>query len=656
MIPEIGQFAMILALLLAAAQCFFGLVGPYRAEARWMQAVYPAVAGQFVLLALAYGCLLWAFVHNDFTVQLVAANSNSALPIYFRVAATWGNHEGSLLFWIFVLSIWTLVVAAFSASLPRTFVARVLGVLGFLSTGFLLFALATSNPFIRVQPGWPDGVDLNPVLQDLALTIHPPMLYVGYVGFSVAFAFACAAMIEGKFDAVWARWTRPWTTVAWMFLTLGIALGSWWAYYELGWGGWWAWDPVENSILMPWLLGTALIHSLAVTDKRGLFKSWTLLLAILTFSFCLLATFLVRSGVLTSVHSFASDPARGVFILAFLGLCIGGALVLYVWRAPLLRSSAGFDLVSRESFLLFNNILLVVATAVVFGGTMAPMIVDALGGGVISVGAPYYNRMFLLPMLLLLALVSLGTFARWKRGQLRESRRRIWGGLALAAALGLALIMGLYGDRSLLGPIGVVLGVWIAISALIDPVDRLRRGLSLSPAVLGMTLAHLGLGVITVGITTMEVRMAERDVALAPGEQAVLGDYAFRFDGVEEAEGPNYAAIRGKVTVLRDGEVQTVLMPERRGYYVTGQSLAEAALGVSWRRDLLATLGEDLGGGSWSMKLQVRPLMRYVWLGAVLMALGGLLATLDKRYRRRREASEAAAAESAPVTLQAGEA
>jgi cytochrome c-type biogenesis protein CcmF len=501
-LPEIGHYALILALLLAVAQSFFGLAGPWRGNTRWMQAVYPAVAGQFVLLTLAFGCLVWAFVHNDFSVRLVANNSNSALPVYFRVAATWGNHEGSLLFWVFVLSVWTLAVAALSASLPRTFVARVLGVLGVISAGFLLFSLATSNPFARLQPGWPDGADLNPVLQDFGLTIHPPLLYVGYVGFSVAFAFACAAMLEGKLDQVWARWTRPWTTVAWMFLTVGVALGSWWAYYELGWGGWWAWDPVENAILMPWVLGTALIHSLAVTDKRGLFKSWTLLLAIMAFSFCLLATFLVRSGVLTSVHSFAADPTRGIVILAFLVLTIGGALSLYIWRAPLLRSSAGFDLVSRESFLLFNNILLVVATAVVFGGTLAPLISDAFEQGALSVGPAYFNPMFLLPMLPLLALVTLGSFARWKRGQLGESRRRLQGGFALALVLGLAMILGLYGDRSLMGPIGVVLGMWIAISALIDPLDRVRRGLSVSAAVLGMAVAHLGLGVITVGITT----------------------------------------------------------------------------------------------------------------------------------------------------------
>ena len=648
MIPEIGQFAMILALLLAAVQAFFGIAGPWRAHQRWMQTVYPAVAGQFVMLALAFGCLIWSFVHNDFSVRMVAGHSNSALPVYYRVAAAWGNHEGSLLFWVFVLSMWTLTVAAFATSLPRPFVARVLGVLGVISFGFLLFSLATSNPFERLQPTPPDGIDLNPVLQDFGLTIHPPMLYVGYVGFSVAFAFACAAMLEGKLDQTWARWTRPWTTVAWMFLTVGIALGSWWAYYELGWGGYWAWDPVENSILMPWLLGTALIHSLSVTDKRGLFKSWTLLLAIMTFSFCLLATFMVRSGVLVSVHSFASDPARGIFILAFLVLSIGGALTLYVWRAPLLRSEAGFDLISREAFLLFNNILLVVATAVVFGGTMAPFISDLMGLGTLSVGSPYFNPMFLLPVLPLLALVSLGTFARWKRGALRESRQRILGSLVLAVLLGAAISLGIYGSRSLLAPLGVILGVWIIGSALIDPIDRLRRGLSIAPAVLGMTLAHIGLGVITIGLTTMEFSRQERDIAMAPGQQVDLPPYTFRMQGVEDVDGPNYRAAQARIEVLKHGKPETVLLPQRRDYWVQQQSLAEAALGVSWRRDLLATMGDKVGQGAWSLRVQVRPLMRLLWLGAALMAIGGFLATLDRRYRRQREVVSAPVPGTAP--------
>ncbi len=648
MIPEIGQYAMILALLLATAQAFFGIVGPWRGSERWIQASFPAVAGQFVLLALAFGCLVWSFVNNDFSVKLVVASSNSALPVYFRVAATWGNHEGSLLFWVFVLSVWTLAVAAFSSSLPRPFVARVLGVLGILSAGFLLFSLATSNPFERLQPAWPDGQDLNPVLQDFALTIHPPMLYIGYVGFSVAFAFAVAAMLEGKLDQMWARWTRPWTTVAWMFLTVGIALGSWWAYYELGWGGYWAWDPVENSILMPWLLGTALIHSLAVTDKRGLFKSWTLLLAIMAFSFCLLATFMVRSGVLNSVHSFAADPTRGMFILLALAVVIGGSLSLYIWRAPLLHSPAGFDLVSRESFLLFNNILLVVATAVVFGGTLGPFIADLSGHEAISVGPPYYNSMFLIPMLPLFALVAVGTFSRWKRGQLGESRQRMLGSFVLAVILGLAVTLGIYSDHSVLGPVGVVLGLWIIITALIDPVDRLRRRLSMSAAVIGMTLAHIGLGVTVLGITVMESDRLQRDLSLAPGQEAELGQYVFRMESVEAVDGPNYSAMRARVTVTRDGQPEAVMFPEQRHYSVQVQTLSEAALDVNLRRDLLATLSDPLGGGAWSMRLQVRPLMSFVWLGAFFMACGGFLATLDRRYRRRREVA-AEQPEATPV-------
>ncbi len=648
MLPELGLFATILALLLALAQSFFGLAGPWRGQTRWMQAASSAVVGQFAMLALAFACLLASFLQNDFSVRVVAQHSNTALPAYFRLAATWGHHEGSLLFWVFVLALWSLAVALGSRSLPRSFAARVLGVLGLISSGMLLFLLATSSPFQRLQPAPPDGGDLNPVLQDVLLTIHPPMLYVGYVGFSVAFAFACAAMLEGKLDQTWARWTRPWTTLAWMFLTAGIALGSWWAYYELGWGGWWAWDPVENAILMPWLLGTALIHSLAVTDKRGLFKSWTLLLAILGFSFCLLATFMVRSGVLTSVHSFAADPTRGVFILAFLVLSIGGALTLYVWRAPLLRSDAGFDLASRESFLLFNNILLVIATAVVFGGTMAPLITDALGIGTVSVGAPYFNPSFMLPILPLLALVSVGMFSRWKIGKLSDSRRTLLTTFSFALVLGVAMSLGIYGDRSLLGPIGVVLGLWIVLSALVDPIDRLRRGLSMPAAVLGMSLAHLGLGIMTIGITTMESRRVESDVALKPGQSAELGGYRFTLESVNDIEGPNYESKQARVVVER-GTDRTVLLPERRGYWVQQQSLAEAALGVTWRRDVLATLGEPLGEGTWGLRIQVRPLMRLLWLGALLMALGGLVASWDRRYRRRKTAIASEPAVASPM-------
>src|SRR5215510_14597728 len=476
MVPELGQFALVLALLLAGVQAVFGLLGAHLGNERFMAVVRPAVAGQFVLISAAVGVLIQAFVNFDFSVLYVASNSNSALPTFYRVAAMWGAHEGSLLLWGWILALWTLAVAVFSRNLPASCASRVMGVLGF---GFLLFTLYTSNPFERLLPAPADGRDLNPVLQDPALAIHPPLLYTGYVGFAVAYAFACAAMLEGKLDQTWARWTRPWTTYAWCFLTVGIALGSWWAYYELGWGGYWFWDPVENASFMPWLAGTALIHSLAVTDKRGLFKSWTLLLAILAFSLSLLGTFLVRSGVIVSVHSFAADPTRGIFILAFLIIIIGGALTLYAWRAPLLRSSAGFELGARESFLLFNNVLLVIAAATVFAGTLAPLISDSLKLGTLSVGPPYFNPTFMLSMVPLLALLSVGIHANWKRGRLGDSQRTLLQTFVAAAVLGCGFAFGLYSHGKVLTPVGATLAVWIILSSLVDPIDRWRRGLTL---------------------------------------------------------------------------------------------------------------------------------------------------------------------------------
>ena len=525
MIPELGQFALILALVLAGAQAFFGIFGAARGDLRWQAVVRPAVAGQFVLISTAIGVLLHAFVKFDFSVLYVASNSNSALPTFYRVAALWGAHEGSLLLWAWILAAWTLAVAIASRNLPASFASRVMGVLGFVSFGFLLFTVATSNPFERIFPVPADGRDLNPVLQDPALAIHPPMLYMGYVGMSVAFAFACAAMLEGKLDQTWARWTRPWTTTAWAFLGVGIALGSWWAYYELGWGGYWFWDPVENASFMPWLVATALIHSLAATEKRGVFKSWTLLLAILAFSLSLLGTFLVRSGVLTSVHSFAADPTRGLFILAFLIIVVGGALALYAWRAPLLRSPAGFEGTAREAFLLYNNIFLVVAAAMVLVGTLAPLIADALGAAPLSVGSPYFDKLFPMLMLPLGALVSIGIHAAWKRGQLGNSRARILSGFGVALLAGLVLVYGVYGAGKPLTPIGLVLGIWIILSSLFDPIDRLRRKLSLPRAIIGMTLAHIGLGVGLVAISTVESYTVERDAAIAPGETLALGRY-----------------------------------------------------------------------------------------------------------------------------------
>ena len=640
MIPELGHFALILALLLAGLQMFFGIVGPQLGRDRWLAAVMPAAAGQFVMIVTAFGCLVAAFVNHDFSVAYVASNSNSALPLMYRIAAVWGAHEGSLVLWALLLSTWTIAVAFGASRLPARFSARVLGVLGLISFAFLLFTLATSNPFLRIDPV-PDGRDLNPLLQDPALAIHPPLLYTGYVGFAVAFAFACAAMLEGKLDQAWARWTRPWTAAAWAFLSVGIALGSWWAYYELGWGGWWFWDPVENASFMPWLVGTALIHSLAVTDKRGLFKSWTLLLAIVAFSLSLLGTFLVRSGVLVSVHSFAADPARGVFILAFLIVIIGGALALYAWRAPMLKSQAGFELGARESFLLFNNILLVIAAAVVFGGTMAPLIADTLGMPTLSVGTPYFNPSFMLPILPLLALVAVGMHANWKRGRLSEKKRPLLVTLAFAALGAVAVAFGLFSASSVLTPIGIALGIWIILASLLDPVDRLRRKLTLSRAVAGMTIAHIGLGVCVIAISCVQSFTLERDVALGRGEKATLGAYGFRFDDLSRLEGPNYDGVRAQLTVTHNGEPLTVLRPEKRFYWVQRSVMTEAGIHTHLGTDVFAALGEDLGAGRWSIRTQIRPLVDFVWLGAFIMAFGGLLAASDRRYRAERSAAGA---------------
>ena len=600
------------------------------------------------MVATAIACLVTAFVSHDFSVRYVAENSNSALPLFYRVTALWGAHEGSLLLWIFLLASWTLAVAVGAARLPPRFGGRVLGVLGVVSFGFLLFTLATSNPFSRLIPAAPDGRDLNPILQDPALAIHPPILYTGYVGFAVAFAFACAAMLEGRLDQAWARWTRPWTTSAWAFLTVGIALGSWWAYYELGWGGFWFWDPVENASFMPWLVGTALVHSLAVTDKRGLFKSWTLLLAILAFSLSLLGTFLVRSGVLVSVHSFAADPTRGIFILVFLIIMIGGSLTLYAWRAPLLRSSAGFELSARESFLLFNNILLVIAAAIVFGGTMAPLIADALGLPTLSVGLPYFNPTFLLPILPLLALLPVGLHANWKKGRLEQKQRGILVTLAVALVLALAVAFGIFARGAILTLVGLTLGPWIILSSLLDPIDRWRRKLSVSRAVLGMTIAHIGIGLFVIGITVVQSFTQEHDVALGRGDTANVGGYEFRFEGVSGMEGPNYDGVRGSVVVTRHAAPVATLYPEKRRYWVQGTVTTEAAIKMNRGTNVLIALGDDLGAGRWSVRIQVRPLISLVWLAALIMAIGGAAAVSDRRYQpATRSATEAVPAGAA---------
>jgi len=637
MIPELGHFVLVLALSAAIAQAFFGLAGPALGRQAWIDVTRSAVIAQFVLVSLSLAALVYAFVQNDFSVEYVAANSNTALPVGYRIAAVWGAHEGSLLLWAWIMVAWTLAVALLSRNLTPEFAARVLGVLGLIAIGFLLFTLATSNPFARLDPAAPDGRDLNPLLQDPALALHPPLLYAGYVGLSVAFAFACAAMIEGRLDAAWARWARPWTTVAWALLTVGIALGSWWAYYELGWGGYWFWDPVENASFMPWLVATALIHSLAVTEKRGLFKSWTLLLAILGFSLSLLGTFLVRSGVLVSVHSFAADPERGLFILAFLVIIIGGALALYAWRAPLLRSEAGFELTARESFLLFNNILLMVAAAAVFAGTMAPLISDALGLGTLSVGRQYYDPVFLLPTLPLLAFAAVGLHSGWKKGRLGQRKREILGTLVLGVLIALALVFGAWEGAKVLTPVGFALGAWLVLSAFVDPIDRWRRKVSVTPAILGMALAHASLGVFVISITAVESYTLERDLALGIGESGKLGDFEYRLVSLEGKEGPNYDALRGEIIVTEGGRQVAVLHPEKRNYWIQQQQMTEAGIDMHWTRDVFAALGEDLGAGRWSVRAQVRPLINYVWLAALLMAIGGIIAACDRRYRKGAE-------------------
>ena len=644
MIPEIGHFALIIALFLAFCLGVLPIIGAARNNAVLMGTARPLAHGQFVFLAIAFVCLTYAFVVNDFSVLYVAQHSNSQLPVVYRVAAVWGGHEGSLLLWAFLLSAWTLAVAVYSKHLPEEMVARVLGVMGLVAVGFLLFMLFTSNPFERLLPAAADGRDLNPLLQDPGLVIHPPMLYMGYVGFSVAFAFAIAALLGGKLDATWARWSRPWTTVAWVFMTLGIALGSWWAYYELGWGGWWFWDPVENASFMPWLVGTALIHSLAVTEKRGAFKSWTVLLAIAAFSLSLLGTFLVRSGVLTSVHAFASDPKRGVFILAFLVVTIGASLLLFPWRAPKIGLGGRFDLLSRESLLLSNNVLFSVAAASVFIGTLYPLFMDALGQGKLSVGPPYFNAVFVPLMVPMVMMMGLGPLARWKKiGALELAKRVRW---AFAGALLLALLLPLVmGEWTVMIALGFLMAFWIVTSVLLSLRERLigrgafmqhLRGQSLS--YYGMQLAHLGVAVFIIGVTMVESYETERDVRMNVGDTVQAGGYEFRFHGVEEIQGPNYAAGRGRVTASKNGKQVAELFPEKRIYNASGMPMTEAAINTGLLGDLYVSLGEPIpgGDGAWAVRVYIKPFVDWIWAGCLLMVLGGVLAISDRRYRLRR--------------------
>ncbi len=635
MVPELGQLALILALLLASIQAVFGITGSLKDIKPWIALARPTAFGQLLFLGIAFACLTYAFLSNDFSVLYVANNSNSALPTPYKVAAVWGAHEGSLLLWVLILSVWTTAVALFSKSLPDSVVAQVLGVMGFICAGFLLFVLFTSNPFERLIPAAIDGADLNPLLQDPALIAHPPMLYTGYVGFSVAFAFAIAAMLSGKLDQNWARWTRPWTTMAWLFLTVGICLGSWWAYYELGWGGWWFWDPVENASFMPWLVGTALIHSLAVTEKRGLFKSSTLLLAIGAFSLSLLGTFLVRSGVLVSVHAFASDPARGVFILAFLAIVVGGALALYAWRASSLEVKVGFEPASRETFLLLNSILLVVAAGLILLGTLYPLLLDALSMGKISVGPPYFEIVFIVPMLPLVLAMGVGMHTAWRSADMRRTLSRLRWPALMAVGIGLAGTAYMATELSVLTAVGVVAGVWTVLAAAWDPILKLfGKGPRLTVAMVGMQVAHIGLGLTVIGITVTSAYSIETDHAIKPGESVAVAGYDFEFERYGGIVGPNYDGVQGVFTISRDGQPEASLTPEKRVYRVRKSPMTEAGIDAGWSRDLFVALGDPLGEDAWSVRIQYRPLIRFIWFGCLIMALGGLIAVSDRRYRR----------------------
>ena len=645
MIPELGQFSLILAFCLSIILGAFPIIGAHRNNLLWMSLARPLTAGVFVFLGISILILAYAFATDDFSVQFVAQHSNSALPTRYKLTAVWGGHEGSFLLWTFMLAGWMLAVAIFSKSLPIDFVARVLGVLGLLCGAYILFMLATSNPFDRIIPLPPaDGADLNSALQDFGFIVHPPTLYMGYVGFSVVFAFAIAALLSGRLDAAWARWSRPWANIAWAILTIGIALGSWWAYYELGWGGWWAWDPVENPPLITWLFGTALIHSLAMTEKRGMFKNWTVLLAILAFSGSLLGTFITRSGLLTSVHAFASDPSRGFFILGILGLAVGGALLLFALRAPLMKSEFGFDLVSREIFLLVNNVILVVASASIFLGTLFPMVYQAVTGDLISIGPPYFNTIFVPLMIILVLFVGVGPLSRWKRTStaylIQQLSKVAMAGVVVGVVLPFIVLL----EFSLAATLAVALGAWITLSIVKDISNKISnkitiwQGLgSLSLSYYGMQAAHFGIAVMFVGVGLTSYFSSEKSVLLQPGQSTELDAYSFTFMQSTPVTGPNYIGDEAQIMVRRNDADIEVLYPQRRVYLASGTPSTEMAIDAGFLRDLFVTLGEEKESGAWSMTIYVKPFVRWIWLGAILMAFGGTLAAGDKRYRRLRQ-------------------
>ncbi|MGJ7458570.1 heme lyase CcmF/NrfE family subunit [Halomonas sp. MA07-2] len=649
MIPEIGHYALVIALLLAAVQAVMPLAGAATRRPLWMAYARPMASGQFLFVAIAYACLTASYMLDDFSVVNVANNSNSMLPWYYKFSAVWGNHEGSVLLWSLMLAGWGYFASRFSRELPRDMVARVMGVMGLVCVGFLLFILVTSNPFERILPHVPaDGADLNPLLQDIGLILHPPMLYMGYVGFSVVFAFAIAALLGGRLDAAWARWARPWTNLAWACLTVGIALGSWWAYYELGWGGWWFWDPVENASLLPWLTGTALMHSLAVTEKRGAFKSWTLLLAITTFSLSLLGTFLVRSGVLTSVHAFANDPSRGFFILMLLGITVGLSLLIFALRAPRVSHKVGFGWLSRDALLLINNLMLVIMTVTVLMGTVYPLLLDALDLGKISVGPPYFNALFVPLTLIMAVFMGLGPISRWKDTAPSLLVRRLWLAAVVAVVMGVALPL-LFAERwSAPVAIGLIAALWIVLPMLRDLTDKIRRASTigagfrkLSLAYWGMQLGHLGVAVTIVGVAVVSNYNIERNVRMGPGDSVQVAGYTFTMTELTDRRGANFLADRAVIEVQRNDRQRSFTMnPEKRLYIATGMPMTQVALRPGFFRDLYVAMGEDLGDGSWAMRVQYKPFVRWLWLGALLMAAGGLLAVADKRYRRMATAPD----------------
>ena len=644
MIAELGNYALALSLAVSFFLAILPLWGAEKGHTQLMSLARPMTYGLFFTLTIAFAALFYLFAVNDFSVQYVVNNSNSSLPIYYRLSAVWGSHEGSLLLWIWLLTLWGAAVALFSKHLPQEAVARVLGIMGIISIGFLLFVLFTSNPFTRTFPDFPvDGRELNPMLQDVGLIFHPPLLYMGYVGFSVAFAFAIASLMTGKLDSAWARWSRPWTMAAWVFLTLGIVLGSWWAYYELGWGGWWFWDPVENSSLMPWLAGTALIHSLAVTEKRGSFRAWTVLLAILAFSLCLLGTFLVRSGILVSVHAFASDPTRGLYILAYLVVVIGGSLTLYAYKGNQIRSRDNAERYSRETLLLLNNILLMTALCVVFLGTLLPLVHKQLGLGSISIGAPFFDQMFLIIMTPFALLLGIGPLVKWRRDQFSEIRTPVVVSVVVMAIAGFALPYFLHNKLTVSVVLGTMMSIIIVLLSLYEMKQRAThresffKGITkLSRSHWGMILAHLGVAMTVWGIAFSQNFSVERDVRMAVGDTVQIADYDFTFTGVSDANGPNYMGGKAQIDILKDGKPEATLFAEKRFYTVSKMPMTEAAIDWGFTRDLYVALGEKIEDNSWALRLYYKPFIRWIWIGGLFMALGGLLCMFDRRYRFSR--------------------